>query len=85
MTLVVPTVSSGLMSESRLQKIIDLANVSRYYDLVRSGMLKYRCVALRTGNVADHPSLQARIGNMDGIFVAYHNTRRMFGFQYLPL
>lgn len=27
-------------------------------------------------------SLQVRIGNMDGIFVAYHNTAYMFGFQY---
>ncbi|KAL7420472.1 hypothetical protein Q5752_004422 [Cryptotrichosporon argae] len=42
-----------------------------YYDLCRSGMLKY--------------SLQARIGDMDGIFVAYHNTATCFGFQYLPL
>lgn len=42
-----------------------------YYDLTRSGMLKF--------------SLQARIGQMDGIFVAYHNTVRCFGFQYLPL
>lgn len=30
-------------------------------------------------------SFQARIGNMDGVFVAYHNTARMFGFQYVPL
>jgi hypothetical protein len=30
-------------------------------------------------------SLQARIGNMDGIFVAYHNTARMFGFEYISL
>ena len=30
-------------------------------------------------------SFQARIGNMDGVFVAYHNTARMFGFQYIPL
>lgn len=22
---------------------------------------------------------------MDGIFVAYHNTKRLFGFQYLPM
>lgn len=22
---------------------------------------------------------------MDGIFVAYHNTSRIFGFQYIPL
>ncbi|KAI0059535.1 Pet127-domain-containing protein [Artomyces pyxidatus] len=42
-----------------------------YYDLIRSAFLKY--------------SFQARIGNMDGVFVAYHNTERMFGFQYIPL
>lgn len=30
-------------------------------------------------------SFQARIGNMDGVIVAYHNTARMFGFQYIPL
>ncbi|PCH40072.1 Pet127-domain-containing protein [Wolfiporia cocos MD-104 SS10] len=42
-----------------------------YYDLIRSAFLKY--------------SFQARIGNMDGIFVAYHNTERLFGFQYIPL
>ncbi|KAK4687513.1 hypothetical protein P7C73_g2598, partial [Tremellales sp. Uapishka_1] len=42
-----------------------------YFDLARAGMLKY--------------SLQARIGHMDGIFVAYHNTARCFGFQYIPL
>lgn len=29
-------------------------------------------------------SFQARIGDMDGIFVAYHNTALMFGFQYIP-
>ncbi|KAK0201642.1 mitochondrial protein Pet127-domain-containing protein [Desarmillaria ectypa] len=42
-----------------------------YYDLIRSAFLKY--------------SFQARIGNMDGVFVAYHNTERMFGFQYVSL
>ncbi|KAF8895406.1 mitochondrial protein Pet127-domain-containing protein [Infundibulicybe gibba] len=42
-----------------------------YYDLIRSAFLKY--------------SFQARIGNMDGVIVAYHNTSRMFGFQYVPL
>ncbi|KAG7892862.1 hypothetical protein KL936_001036 [Ogataea polymorpha] len=40
------------------------------FDLVRTGLWKY--------------SMQARIGNMDGIFIAYHNMRRFFGFQYLP-
>ena len=30
-------------------------------------------------------SLQVRIGDMDGIFLAYHNTTRIYGFQYLPL
>ncbi|CCH40909.1 putative mitochondrial translation system component [Wickerhamomyces ciferrii] len=41
------------------------------FELSKSTLLKY--------------SLQARIGNMDGIFVAYHNISRMFGFEYLPL
>jgi hypothetical protein len=30
-------------------------------------------------------SFQARIGNMDGVFVAFHNTKKIFGFQYIPL
>lgn len=42
-----------------------------YYDMIRSAFLKY--------------SLQVRMGRMDGIFVAYHNTKRIFGFQYVPL
>ncbi|EMC96984.1 hypothetical protein BAUCODRAFT_68811 [Baudoinia panamericana UAMH 10762] len=42
-----------------------------YYDMMRSTMLKYM--------------LQARMGRMDGIFVAYHNIERIFGFQYLPI
>jgi hypothetical protein len=28
-------------------------------------------------------SFQVRIGHMDGILVAYHNTRKIFGFQYI--
>lgn len=42
-----------------------------YYDLIRSAFLKY--------------NFQARIGNMDGIFCAYHNVARVFGFQYFGL
>ncbi|KAJ7212191.1 mitochondrial protein Pet127-domain-containing protein [Mycena pura] len=42
-----------------------------YYDLIRSAFLKY--------------GFQVRIGNMDGVIVAYHNTAKMFGFQYIPL
>ena len=42
-----------------------------YYDMMRSTMLKYM--------------LQARMGRMDGIFLAYHNIQRIFGFQYLPM
>ncbi|KAK8213221.1 hypothetical protein M8818_002519 [Zalaria obscura] len=42
-----------------------------YYDMMRSTLLKY--------------SLQARMGRMDGIFVAYHNVKRIFGFQYLSI
>ena len=41
------------------------------YDIARSGMMKY--------------CLQVRIGGMDGIFVAYHNTAEIFGFEYMPL
>ena len=29
--------------------------------------------------------LQAKIGRMDGVIVAYHNTAEIFGFQYIPL
>ncbi|KAK2004510.1 Pet127-domain-containing protein [Colletotrichum falcatum] len=42
-----------------------------YYDMIRAAFLKY--------------SLQVRMGRMDGIFVAFHNTRRIFGFQYVSL
>jgi len=41
-------------------------------DLIKTGaLLKYL--------------FQARIGQMDGIFIAYHNINSLFGFQYLPL
>jgi len=30
-------------------------------------------------------SMQVRMGRMDGIFLAYHNIERIFGFQYLSL
>lgn len=40
-----------------------------FYDMTRATMLKY--------------SLQVRMGRMDGIFLAYHNIERIFGFQYL--
>ncbi|KAK9431611.1 mitochondrial protein Pet127-domain-containing protein [Lipomyces doorenjongii] len=44
---------------------------SEYKDMIRASFLKY--------------SLQARIGRMDGILIAYHNIARLFGFQYVPL
>ena len=40
-----------------------------YFDMVRSAFLKY--------------SFQVKLGNMDGIFVAFHNVFEMFGFQYV--
>ncbi|KAF2811574.1 Pet127-domain-containing protein, partial [Mytilinidion resinicola] len=40
-----------------------------YFDMVRATMLKY--------------SLQVRMGRMDGIFIAFHNVERIFGFQYV--
>lgn len=42
-----------------------------YYDLIRSAFLKYQ--------------FQARIGQMDGVLVAYHSTAEFFGFQYVPV
>lgn len=42
-----------------------------YHDMMRSTMLKYM--------------IQVRMGRMDGIFVAYHNISRLFGFQYVPI
>lgn len=42
-----------------------------YYDMIRAAFMKY--------------TLQARMGRMDGMFVAFHNTERIFGFQYVPL
>ena len=42
-----------------------------YWDMMRSAFLKY--------------NFQVRIGNMAGIFLAYHNTAKIFGFEYVPL
>ena len=42
-----------------------------HYDMMRSTMLKYM--------------LQARMGRMQGIFAAYHNIERIFGFEYIPI
>ncbi|KZT23423.1 Pet127-domain-containing protein [Neolentinus lepideus HHB14362 ss-1] len=61
--------SSGYMIRSVLGQKESFEK--EYYDLIRSAFLKY--------------SYQARIGNMDGVLVAYHNTARIFGFQYVPL
>ena len=60
-----------------------------YYDLIRSAFLKYRyLISSATGPLSFliiNDSFQVRIGGMDGIFLAYHNTARLFGFQYVPL
>ena len=42
-----------------------------FFDMIRAAFLKY--------------SLQARMGRMDGVFVAFHNVERIFGFQYFTL
>lgn len=42
-----------------------------YFDLIRSILIKYY--------------FQIKIGNMDGAFICYHNTKDIFGFQYLHL
>lgn len=49
----------------------ELSFEREFADMARATMLKY--------------SLQVRIGRMDGIFVAYHNIARIFGFQYISL
>ncbi|CAE7728740.1 pet127, partial [Symbiodinium pilosum] len=41
------------------------------YEMMRNAFMKY--------------GFQAKIGRMDGVIVAYHNTAEVFGFQYLPL
>eukprot|EP00471_Norrisiella_sphaerica_P010733 CAMPEP_0184504150 /NCGR_PEP_ID=MMETSP0113_2-20130426/52309_1 /TAXON_ID=91329 /ORGANISM="Norrisiella sphaerica, Strain BC52" /LENGTH=1028 /DNA_ID=CAMNT_0026893769 /DNA_START=540 /DNA_END=3627 /DNA_ORIENTATION=- len=42
-----------------------------WYDMVRSTFLKY--------------NFQCRIGSMDGVIIAFHNTRSVLGYQYVPL
>jgi len=42
-----------------------------YFDLIRGGFLRY--------------IMQIKIGGMDGAFIAYHNTQRVFGFEYIKL
>jgi hypothetical protein len=42
-----------------------------WFDMSRAGFLKY--------------SFQLRIGAMAGAFVSYHNTREIFGFEFVPL
>ncbi|KAF5382603.1 hypothetical protein D9615_002963 [Tricholomella constricta] len=61
--------NSGYLIRSQTGKVESFER--EYYDLIRSAFLKY--------------SFQVRIGNMDGVIVAYHNTARMFGFQYISL
>eukprot|EP00439_Symbiodinium_sp_Y106_P066844 s1483_g10.t5 len=41
------------------------------YEMMRNAFMKY--------------GFQAKIGRMDGVIVAYHNTSEIFGFQYIPL
>eukprot|EP01132_Coremiostelium_polycephalum_P006172 gene6172-7686_t len=42
-----------------------------YHDLIRSGGIKY--------------AFQAKIGDMAGIFICYHNTKRIFGSEFIEL
>jgi len=42
-----------------------------FYDVIRAGFLKF--------------CWQVRLGHMNGIFMAYHNTKEMFGFEYIPI
>lgn len=40
-----------------------------YYDLIRGGFIKY--------------GFQLKIGGMDGAIVAFHNTKKIFGYEYI--
>ena len=42
-----------------------------FYDLVRGAFLKYL--------------FQLKIGGMDGAFIGYHNTQKIYGFEYISL
>ena len=42
-----------------------------FYDLIRGAFLKYL--------------FQLKIGGMDGAFISYHNTQKVFGFEYVSL
>lgn len=42
-----------------------------FYDLIRGGFLKY--------------IMQMKIGQMQGAMIAYHNTQKIFGFEFIKL
>lgn len=42
-----------------------------FYDLIRGAFLKYL--------------FQLKIGGMDGAFISYHNTQKIYGFEYISL
>lgn len=42
-----------------------------FYDLIRGGFLKF--------------VMQCKIGQMSGAAIAYHNTQKIFGFEYITL
>jgi hypothetical protein len=42
-----------------------------FYDLIRGGFLKY--------------IMQMKIGRMQGAAIAYHNTQKIYGFEYIPI
>jgi hypothetical protein len=44
---------------------------TEFYDMVRSAFIKY--------------SVQARIGGMSGMFMAYHNINNLLGFEFIKL
>ena len=69
MNVVNPTEGSGYEIQGRLGEWESFER--EYFDMIRSAFLKY--------------SLQVRMGRMDGIFVAFHNIKRIFGFQYISL
>ena len=58
-------------NDSKWYLIKDLNGLHQSYERELYDMMKY--------------CLQVRIGGMDSIFVAYHNTAEIFGFEYMLL
>eukprot|EP01103_Thecamoeba_quadrilineata_P019367 TRINITY_DN780_c0_g1_i1.p2 TRINITY_DN780_c0_g1~~TRINITY_DN780_c0_g1_i1.p2 ORF type:complete len:249 (+),score=46.66 TRINITY_DN780_c0_g1_i1:971-1717(+) len=68
-----PSFVFGCPNHSKLAGVLGYTNSieSEFYDLVRTTLIKY--------------NFQVRIGKMSGLFLLYHNTHEVFGYEYLPV